>query len=111
VAEFDLLRQGVTGRQAYFLGVPGTDSGAELSVVSFTATEKMGEPSVVTIELTHPQQLARADYLNRDAVFSIVAEDGAVRKFSGYIERGGLTRSDRLLRFLSGTSGAVMLPI
>ena len=25
--------------------------------------------------------------------------------------RGGLTRSDSLLRFLSGTSGAVMLPI
>ncbi len=27
------------------------------------------------------------------------------------MKRGGLTRSDSLLRFLSGASGAVMLPI
>ncbi|MBB5408622.1 type VI secretion system secreted protein VgrG [Paraburkholderia sp. HC6.4b] len=47
----------------------------------------MGEPNVVHIELTHPQQLLRSDYLNLDAVFTIVAVDGTVRKFSGYIER------------------------
>jgi type VI secretion system secreted protein VgrG len=87
VAEFDSLRDGVTGRQAYFLDVPGTDSAAALSVVSFTASEKMGEPTEVHIELTHPQQLARADYLNRDASFVIVPNDGPPRKFSGFIER------------------------
>ena len=87
MAEFDPLRQGVTGRQAYFLDVPGTDSAAALSVVSFTATEKMGAPTEVCLELTHPQQLARAEYLSRDASFSIVPDDGAPRKFSGFIAR------------------------
>ena len=87
MAEFDPLRQGVTGRQAYFLDVPGTDSAAALSVVSFKATEKMGAPTEVTIELTHPLQLTRADYLNLDACFSIKADAGVVKKFSGYIER------------------------
>ncbi|WP_429473319.1 type VI secretion system Vgr family protein [Paraburkholderia sp. WSM4175] len=67
--------------------MPGTDSASALSVVSFTATETMGEPNVVHIELSHPQQLLRSDYLNLDAVFTIVAGDGTVRKFSGYIER------------------------
>ncbi|MFL6701924.1 MAG: contractile injection system protein, VgrG/Pvc8 family, partial [Paraburkholderia graminis] len=67
--------------------MPGTDSAAALSVVSFTAIEKMGAPTEVRIELTHPQQLARADYLNLDAVFGIENDDGTVRKFSGFIER------------------------
>ncbi|MEW9580977.1 type VI secretion system Vgr family protein [Paraburkholderia sp. DGU8] len=87
MAEFDPSRQSVTGRQACFLEVPGTSTSAALSVVSFKATEKMGAPTEVRIELTHPQQLARADYLNVDACFSMVADDGAVKKFSGYIER------------------------
>jgi type VI secretion system secreted protein VgrG len=77
----------ISGRQTYFLEVPGTDSATALSVVSFGATEKMGQPNVLTIVLTHPRQLARADYLNRDAVFRIVPDAGAQRKFSGYIER------------------------
>ncbi|MFM0147917.1 contractile injection system protein, VgrG/Pvc8 family, partial [Paraburkholderia sp. RL18-085-BIA-A] len=67
--------------------MPGTSSAAALSVVSFKATEKMGAPTEVRIELTHPLQLARADYLNLDACFPVVADDGAVKKFSGYIER------------------------
>jgi type VI secretion system secreted protein VgrG len=87
VAEFDPLRQDVSGRQTYFLDVPGTESATALSVVSFTVTEKMGEPNIVRIELTHPQQLPRTDYLNRDAFFSIVADDGHVRRFSGFIAR------------------------
>ncbi|MBB5409218.1 type VI secretion system secreted protein VgrG [Paraburkholderia sp. HC6.4b] len=77
----------IPGRQAYFLDVPGTDSAAQLSVVSFDASEKMGEPNVVRIVVTHPGQLARADYLSRDAVFRIVPEDGVPKMFSGYIER------------------------
>jgi type VI secretion system secreted protein VgrG len=85
----DLLSalQTIPGRQAYFLEVPGTDSAAQLSVVSFVATEQMGEPNVVTIEFTHPQQLTRTDYLNRDAIFRIVPDDGVARTFSGFIER------------------------
>ncbi|HEY1609790.1 MAG TPA: hypothetical protein VGG24_11025, partial [Paraburkholderia sp.] len=67
MTEFDSLRRDVTGRRAYFLDVPGTESAAALSVVSFDGTERMGEPNTLRIVLTHPLQLARADYLNRDA--------------------------------------------
>ncbi len=87
MAEFDPVRRGITGRQAYFLDVPGTGTAAALSVVSFEATEKMGAPTEVRIELTHPLQLARADYLNLDATFTIVPDDGLPRKFSGFIAR------------------------
>ncbi|HDR9012365.1 TPA: type VI secretion system tip protein VgrG, partial [Burkholderia vietnamiensis] len=75
----------VSGRQAYFLEVPGADSAAALSVVSVEATEKMGAPTEVRIVLTHPLALERADYLNRDAAFSIVSVDGMPRRFSGFI--------------------------
>jgi type VI secretion system secreted protein VgrG len=95
MAEFDPVRSGMTGRQAYHLDVPGTGSATALSVVSFTATEKMGAPTEVRIELTHPLQLARADYLNRDASFSITADDGALRRFSGFIERFSTVQTTR----------------
>ncbi|WP_322095711.1 phage late control D family protein, partial [Paraburkholderia bannensis] len=52
-----------------------------------TATEKISEPSVVVIVATHPQQLARADFLNQEATFSITQDDGTTRKLSGVIER------------------------
>ena len=87
MAEFDPLRPGITGRQAFHLQVSGTASATGLSVVSFTATEAMGEPTTVMIEATHPESLPREDYLNLDAVFTITAEDGSVKKFSGYLER------------------------
>jgi type VI secretion system secreted protein VgrG len=87
MAELDPLSRGITGRQACFLDVPGTDSSAALSVVSYVAAEKMGAPNEVRITLTHRGQLARTDYLSRDAAFRIVADDGTVRKFSGYLER------------------------
>ncbi|RAR50053.1 type VI secretion system secreted protein VgrG [Paraburkholderia unamae] len=85
----DLLSalQSISGRQSSFLEVPGTDSAGALSVVSYCANEKMGAPVEVSIELTHPAQLARADYVNRDATFRIVPDDGVPRKFSGFIER------------------------
>ena len=82
-----IQRAPLSGRQAYSLDIPGSASAAALSVVSFEATEKMGEPNTVHVVLTHPLQLPRADYLNRDAVFSITPDDGALRKFSGFIER------------------------
>ncbi|RAR65833.1 type VI secretion system secreted protein VgrG [Paraburkholderia unamae] len=86
MAELDPINA-VRGRQAFHLDVPGTEATAALSVVSFKATEKMGEPNIVHIELTHPQQLLRADFLSRDAVFSIKADDGTMRRISGFIER------------------------
>ena len=71
--------QALPGRQAYHLDVAGTYSAAALSVVSFEATEKMGAPTEVRIVLTHPLQLARSEYLSRDASFSIVPDDGPPR--------------------------------
>ncbi|MGY4730166.1 type VI secretion system Vgr family protein [Burkholderia pyrrocinia] len=76
-----------SGRQAYFFDVPGTDSAAALSVVSVSATERMGAPTEVSIVLTHPLQLGRTDYLSRDAVCTIVPDDGTPRRFSGFIAR------------------------
>ncbi|WP_028217494.1 hypothetical protein [Paraburkholderia oxyphila] len=77
----------IPGRQAYFLDVPGTESAKGLSVVEFQATEIMGAPTELRIVATHAQQLARADYLNLDAVFTIVPDDGVPKKISGFIER------------------------
>ncbi|WP_322104744.1 hypothetical protein [Paraburkholderia sp. J41] len=76
MAEIDPVSNLLTGRQAYRLDVRGTPAATALSVVSFTATEKMSEASVVLIVATHPQQLARADFLNQDGTFSITQEDG-----------------------------------
>ncbi|KVZ37735.1 hypothetical protein WL13_20325 [Burkholderia ubonensis] len=71
----------VSGRQMYFLDVPGTDSAAALSVVSVFATERMGAPTEVRVVLTHPLQLARTEYLNRDAACTIVSDGGVPRRF------------------------------
>ena len=76
----------LAGRQPYHLDVPGTESAQALSVVSFEAIERLGEPYRITIELTHPDELVRADYLGKDATFSIDSNDGREpRKFSGCI--------------------------
>ena len=78
----------LTGQQSYFLEVPGTASAKDLSVVSFEAIERMGEPYQITIQLTHPDSLARADYLGKDAAFTLAPTDGTEpRKFSGCITR------------------------
>lgn len=87
MAEFDPRGRNISGRQACRLDVPGTDSALALSVVSFEATEKMGAPTEVRIALTHPFQLARSDYLNFDATFTVTPDSGVSRKFSGFIER------------------------
>jgi type VI secretion system secreted protein VgrG len=115
MAEFEPIRRHVTGGQTYFVDVPGTESAAELSVVSFNATERMGEPNTLRIVLTHPLQLARADYLNRDAAFTIVPDGGMPRKFSGYIERfstiqttNDFTKYEVVLKSHFGRLAAVM---
>ncbi|CAJ0704819.1 type VI secretion system Vgr family protein [Ralstonia holmesii] len=80
------VARALTGRQPYHLDVPGTESAQALSVVSFEAIERLGEPYRITIELTHPDELVRADYLGKDATFSIDSNDGREpRKFSGCI--------------------------
>ncbi len=89
-------REAPTGRQSYFLDVAGAANARDLSVVSFEAVERMGEPYRITIELTHPDELSRSDYLGRDASFRIGAADGtARRRFSGCITRFSKTRTTK----------------
>lgn len=85
--QFGAKATAIPGRQACYIDVPGTAGAAALSVVSYEVTERMGEPNTLRIVLTHPQQLARTDYLNLDAVFTIVPNDGPPRNYSGFIER------------------------
>ncbi|WP_031360003.1 DUF2345 domain-containing protein [Caballeronia sordidicola] len=65
----------VTGRQAYHVDVPSAANAKDLSVVSYHVSEGMCTPYRVTVEVTHPEQLSRADFLGRDAHFTITAED------------------------------------
>ncbi|WER48138.1 type VI secretion system tip protein VgrG [Cupriavidus sp. WKF15] len=92
----DSLPRGLTGRQAYFLKVAGTASAAALSVMSFEAVERMGEPYTVTVQLTHPLALDRADYLGKEATFLIDPADGSdPRRFAGCITHFSETRRTR----------------
>ena len=89
-------RQALVGRQAYRLEVPGAPSAGGLSVVSFDAVERLGEPYRVTIRLTHAAELARLDYLRKDATFSIAPADGTQsRRFSGCIVQFSKTGQSR----------------
>lgn len=84
VEGWDVAANAKTGRQAYFLEVPSARSAAELSVVSFEAVERLGEPYCVKVRLTHPMDLARLDYLRKDATFVIDPVDGSEpRQFWG----------------------------
>ncbi len=92
----DGLPRSVTGLQPYHLKVLGANSAAGLSVVSFEATERLGEPYSVKIRLTHPMDLDRVEYVRRDATFSINPGDGSEpRQFSGCIFRFSKTRQTR----------------
>ncbi|RZT31315.1 type VI secretion system secreted protein VgrG [Cupriavidus agavae] len=86
----------ITGRQSYFLEVPGAAHASGTSVVSFNATERLGEPYRVTLVLTHAEELSRAEFLRRDAVFAIDPGDGSEpRRFSGCIVRFSRIRRTR----------------
>ncbi|WP_096716752.1 type VI secretion system Vgr family protein [Paraburkholderia acidicola] len=86
----------LTGRQSYFLDVPGTANARALSVVSFEAVERMGEPYRITIELVHPESLSRSDYLGKDATFTIAPADcSEPRIFCGCVTRFSKTRTTK----------------
>ncbi|WP_084004096.1 type VI secretion system Vgr family protein [Cupriavidus pauculus] len=92
----DGLPRSVTRLQPYHLKVLGANSAAGLSVVSFEAVERLGEPYSVKIRLTHPMDLDRMEYVRRDATFSIDPGDGLEpRQFSGCIFRFSKTRQTR----------------
>lgn len=83
----------VTGRQAYLLEIRSAPSASKLSVVSFRAVERLGEPYELTVQLTHPLELDRADYLTKPATFVIQPADGSEpRRFAGRITSFGKTR-------------------
>ncbi|MDT6964185.1 type VI secretion system tip protein VgrG [Cupriavidus sp. SZY C1] len=85
-----------TAHQSYFLEVLGAPSAVALSVVSFDAVERLGEPYTVTVRVTHPLPLDRHEYLRKDATFSIDPGDGSPpRQFSGCIFRFSRTRQTR----------------
>ncbi|CAN7726287.1 DUF2345 domain-containing protein [Caballeronia sp. LjRoot31] len=67
----------ITGRQAYHVDVPSATNAKDLSVVSYHLREAMSEPYEIVVQVTHPEQLTRADFLGRDAHFTITAEDGS----------------------------------
>lgn len=83
----------VTGRQAYFLEIRSASSASGLSVASFRAVERLGEPYELTAQLTHPLELDRSDYLTKPATFVIQPADGsAPRRFAGRITSFAKTR-------------------
>ncbi|WP_454762508.1 type VI secretion system Vgr family protein [Cupriavidus campinensis] len=86
----------LTGQQSYFLKVPGAASAVGLSVVSFTTVERLGEPYAVTVQLTHPLELDRAEYLGKPATFVIdPADESEPRTFAGCVTRFSKTRQTR----------------
>ncbi|MET3821758.1 RHS repeat-associated protein [Burkholderia sp. PvR073] len=94
------LAQWITGRQSYFLEVPGAPRAQDLSIMSFALDERLGEPYRIDLTLTSPAPLARTDYLNRPAIFTIepAGADGAVdaqRTFAGCITAFGQIRKTR----------------
>ncbi len=96
IDKFEAYGTRMPGRQAYHLDVPRAASAAELSVVSFEAVERLGELYTVTIRLTHPLELDRAEYLNRDATFVIDPGDGSEpRRFAGWISAFSRTKRTR----------------
>lgn len=88
------LQGALTGRESYHLDVPAAPDAEALSVVSFEATERLGEPYRVKVRVTHPLELARENYLRKPATFRMTPADGAVpRLFSGWISRFSRTKT------------------
>lgn len=83
------LLEGLSRRQAYFLQVPGTASVAALSVASFAAVERFGEPYTVAGQM----QLASAQDMTFSSVDGrLVATSGGALTLScqgGYIKLDG----------------------
>lgn len=96
IDKFEAYGTRMPGRQAYHLDIPRAASAAELSVVSFEAVERLGDLYTVTIRLTHPLELDRAEYLNCDATFVIDPGDGSEpRRFAGWISTFSRTKRTR----------------
>lgn len=60
----------------YFLEVLGEHRVKDISIVSFSALEKMGQPYRIDIVATHPEKLTRDVILGHEAKFRLVPESG-----------------------------------
>ena len=87
----------ITGLQPYYLEVLGNkEKIKDISVVSFRAVEKMGEPYRIDIFATHPQRLSRDVILGHQARFKMVIGDGVEpRVFWGRITRFSHTKTTK----------------
>lgn len=79
------LTHTMPGHARYLIDVPGVAHAGALSVVSCTVREQVGELFSASITLTHPERLAREDYLGRAATFTIAPQDGEPQRFHGFI--------------------------
>jgi type VI secretion system secreted protein VgrG len=87
---------GITGRQRYFLKVLGQEKLKDISVVSFTLSEKMGEPYHIDINVRHSHRLAREIVLGHQARFRMEPEDGSEpRVFWGRVTRFSHTKTTK----------------
>ncbi|GFZ97896.1 hypothetical protein [Dyella caseinilytica] len=87
--------QRIAGLQKYFVDVPGTASAHALSVVSFEASEQLGEPYTITLDLTHPDELPCADYLGKNASFTMTPLEGDTRVWHGCVTKLSLLKTTR----------------
>ena len=87
----------ITGHQHYHLEVRQAPSTDGLSIISVEAVERLGEPYRIALELTANVDLNRADYLGRDAIFTIdpPPDGGEARIFNGCITQVTRTRRTR----------------
>jgi type VI secretion system secreted protein VgrG len=78
--------QVITGRQEYHLEILGAEEKAQgFSVVSCEVKERVGDPVVVTLVLTHPVRLSRKHFLGRDAKFTMSPLGAKAREYSGFV--------------------------
>jgi type VI secretion system secreted protein VgrG len=81
-----VLRQAISGRQEYRLEIFGAEEKAQgFSVISCEVKERMGDPVVLTLELTHPNRLSRNHFLGKDARFSMSPLGATAREYSGFV--------------------------
>ncbi|WP_244814029.1 type VI secretion system Vgr family protein [Caballeronia sp. Lep1P3] len=102
------LARWITGRQSYFLKVHSARETDGLSIHNVHATEKLGEPYCIALELTAKVELKRADHLGQLARFTIeppphdwrqTAKPGEPRTFDGCIT--GFTRTRKTRDFFA----------
>ncbi|QAU25399.1 type VI secretion system tip protein VgrG [Dyella sp. M7H15-1] len=71
--------------QRYFVDVTGFARNEASSVREFEVHEQLGHHYRITLTLTHPEALTRAEMVGKDASFRMLSADGTPRRFAGCI--------------------------